>query len=319
MKKVIFTVMAAALTAASSMAAEKVVLLKFGDFDQWVTRHIKESSVIGGNTKTLYEIGPTKTLDGATAYVPQGGSPWATSNVYAKVMGVVKTSNAVFPDTHGSGKCVKLTTMLEHVKAVGVINMDVLVNGSIFLGRMFEPVSSTKNPYSKMEMGVPFTQRPKYLQFDYKLTAPTGDRTYSSGFGSQKTIRGRDYSEVFILLQRRWEDEKGNIHAARVGTGRQRFGATTANWVNKHRIEVKYGDITKTPGYQSYMGLISTKDRAYFARNSKGKMVPVIEEQWDDANATPTHMLVMASSGCGTAYVGTIGMTFWIDNMALVY
>lgn len=317
MKKTLLTAIIAAM-AMSNISAERVVPLKFGDFDQWVTRNIKESAVIGGGQKTIYEIGPTRTIDGASAYVPQGGCPWATSNVYAKVMGVVKTSNAVFPDAHGSGKCAKLTTMLEHVKAVGIINMDVLVNGSIFLGRMFEPVSSTKNPYSKMEMGVPFTQRPKYLQFDYKLTAPGGDRMYSSGFGSKKTIPGRDYAEVFILLQRRWEDEKGKLHAARVGTGRQRFGTTTANWVSKHRIEVKYGDITNQPGYQSYMGLID-KTRPYYARNSKGKMVPVIEEMWDDPNATPTHMLVMASSGCGTAYVGTLGMTLWIDNIALVY
>lgn len=317
MKKTLLTAIIAAM-AMSNISAERVVPLKFGDFDQWVTRNIKESAVIGGGQKTIYEIGPTRTIDGASAYVPQGGCPWATSNVYAKVMGVVKTSNAVFPDAHGSGKCAKLTTMLEHVKAVGIINMDVLVNGSIFLGRMFEPVSSTKNPYSKMEMGVPFTQRPKYLQFDYKLTAPGGDRMYSSGFGSKKTIPGRDYAEVFILLQRRWEDDKGKLHAARVGTGRQRFGTTTANWVSKHRIEVKYGDITNQPGYQSYMGLID-KTRPYYARNSKGKMVPVIEEMWDDPNATPTHMLVMASSGCGTAYVGTLGMTLWIDNIALVY
>ena len=54
-------------------------------------------------------------------------------------------------------------------------------------------------------------------------------------------------------------------------------------------------------------------------RNSKGKLVPIREEKWDGANATPTHMMLMASSGCGTAYVGTIGMTLWIDNMALVY
>ena len=318
MKKLVLSLLTIAAATATGVAADKVVPLKFGDFDQWVTRHIKESAVIGGKTKTIYEIGPTRTIDGAKAYNP-GSSPWATSNVYAKVMGVVKTSNAVFPDTHGSGKCVKMTTMLEHVKAVGIINMDVLVSGSIFLGQMFEPVSSTKNPYSKMEMGIPFTQRPKYLQFDYKLNAPTGNRTYSSGFGAKKTVQGRDYAEVYILLQRRWEDSKGNLHAARVGTGRQRFGATTANWVNKYRIEVWYGDASTHKGYQSYMGLLNTKDRAYYARNSKGKMVPVIEEQWDDANATPTHMLVMASSGCGTAYVGTLGMTLWLDNVALVY
>ena len=48
-------------------------------------------------------------------------------------------------------------------------------------------------------------------------------------------------------------------------------------------------------------------------------MVPVQEEGWDDANATPTHMLIMASSGCGTAYEGTVGMTLWLDNIALQY
>lgn len=299
-------------------SAETVEPIKYGNFEHWVTRHITESSIIGGKTKTIYAIGPTQTINGAKAYHNLGGSPWGTCNVYAKVMGVVKTSNAVYPDTHGSGKCAKLVTQMEHVKAVGIINMDVLVTGSIFLGSMREPISSTKNPYSKMEMGVPFTQRPKYLQFDYKLNAPTGDRTYSSGFGSKKTVRGRDYSEVFILLQRRWEDAKGNIHAARVGTGRMRFGATTPGWVNKHRIPIWYGNITNHAGYHSYMGLIP-KDKSYHARNSKGKVVPVIEEKWDDANAAPTHMVLMASSTCGTAFLGTLGMTFWVDNFALVY
>lgn len=64
---------------------------------------------------------------------------------------------------------------------------------------------------------------------------------------------------------------------------------------------------------------ISDGEKAYYARNSRGKMVPVQEEGWDDANATPTHMLIMASSGCGTAYEGTVGMTLWLDNIALQY
>ena len=66
------------------------------------------------------------------------------------------------------------------------------------------------------------------------------------------------------------------------------------------------------------MGLIP-KANSYYARNHKGKMVPVIEEGWDDANATPTHILIMASSGCGVAYTGMEGMTLWVDNMALGY
>ena len=308
---------ALAIMAMSSAKAETVVPLSFGNFDQWITRHVKESAVIGGQEKKVFEIGPTKSIQNAGPYSNMGGSPWATSNVYAKVAGVVKASNQVYPDRHGNGYCAKLTTQYEHVKALGIVTMDVLASGTIFMGQMLEPVSSTKNPYSKMNMGIPFTKRPAALQFEYKLTVPSGQKIYSSGFGSKKTLPGQDYAEVFILLQRRWEDANGNIHAARVGTGRQRFGTSVATWT-KHRIPVWYGNITNHAGYQAFMGLIP-KDKSYYAKNSKGKMVPVIEEKWDDANATPTHILVMLSSGCGTPYTGTPGMTFWIDNVSLVY
>ena len=191
-KSLILAAVIAAATAMPAMA-EKVVPIKFGDMDHWVTRNIKESAVLGGNTKTVYAIGPTKTINGAKAYVPEGGSPWASSNVYAKVMGIVKTSNAVFPEARGAGKCAKLTTILEKCKAIGMINIEVLVSGSIFLGHMIEPITSSKNPYAKLDMGVPFTGRPTALQFDYKLLAPLNDRTQSTGFSAKKTILGRDF------------------------------------------------------------------------------------------------------------------------------
>lgn len=320
-KRIVNTLAAAIVLAAGTLpAAQAQEKIKYGDMNQWVTRSIKESSVLGGNTKRAYEIGPTQTITGAKAYKNMGGSPWGTSNVYAKVMGVVKVSNAVEPDTRsGSDRCAKMQTILEHVKALGMINMDVLVSGSIFLGEMVEPVSSTKNPYSKMEMGVPFTKRPKYLQFDYKVSVPTGgQRIYSSGFGKKKTLSGHDNAEVFVLLQRRWEDKKGNIHAARVATARERFGRSSSGWVNAHRMELHYGDITKTAYYKPYMALLNG-DVVYYARNSKGKLVKVVEEMWDAESAQPTHMLLMASSGCGEAYTGTLGMTLWVDNFTLVY
>ena len=317
MKKIALIIAIMAI-AATGMKAEKLEPIKFGDFENWVTRVIKESGVIGGNTKKVYEIAPSTTINGAKAYSNMGGSQWATSNVYAKVMGVVKTSNAVFPDKHGAGRCAKLTTLLEHVNAAGIVNMDVLVSGTIFLGKMLEPVSSTKNPYSKMEMGIPYTKTPKFLQFDYRLVAPAGAPIYSSGFGGKKTLSGRDNAEVFVILQHRWEDSKGNIHAERVGTGRERFGKTTMGWVNKHRIPIWYGDIRKHAGYKPYMGLIS-KEKSYYARNKKGKMVPVVEEKWAAAGTKPTHVMVMLSSGCGTAYTGTVGMTLWVDNVAFVH
>ena len=317
------TALLLALATAAPLAAQgagKVVPIKYGDMDRWVVRHIKESGIIGGNTKTLYEIGPNRTIDGNTPYTNLGGSPWGTSNVMAKVMGVVKTNNSVYRERRGSGYCAKMTTVFEHVKALGIINMDVLASGSIYLGRMMEPVKSTKNPYSKLDMGVAFNKRPKYLCFDYKVYIPAGQpMIYSSGFGSQKVLKGRQNAcETFILLQRRWEDEDGNIYAKRVGTGRERYVKSTSGWVNGHKLAVHYGDITKQSFFKSYMGLIS-KDRPYYARNSKGKMVPVQEVGWDSPNAVPTHMVVMFSAGCGTAYEGTPGQTLWVDNVGLEY
>lgn len=288
--------------------------IKFGDFNSWVTRTISESAVLGGADKTVYEIGPTATIKGNKPY-RNGTSPWGTSNVYAKVSGISKASNAVYPAVrNGSNKCAKLCTQMEHVKVLGIINMDVMVAGSIFLGEMIEPVSSTKNPYSKMDMGMPYTKRPKSLVFDYKVDMPnTNTRTKATGFSSVKTLPGRDEAAVYVFLQRRWEDEHGNLHAKRVATGGKTFTKSTG-WVNGYHLPLVYGDCSSKPGMK-WLGL-RTKGNAYYARNSKGKLKPVIEEGWDDANAIPTHVVVMMSSGNGEPYVGTEGLTFYVDNVA---
>lgn len=301
---------------ALSGAAQTVEPVRYGDFEHWVTRNIKESRVIGGEHKQVFAVGPDRTINGSTAYEPTGGTPWASSNVMAKVVGIVKTSNAVYPDTRpGGGKCAKLTTKLEHCKAIGLINIDVLVAGTLFLGRMFEPITSTNDPYSKMEMGIPFTKRPKTLRFDYKVDMPAGNtRTYSSGFGAKKTLKGSDKAEAFILLQRRWEDADGNLYAKRVATAREVFGKSTPGWVNAHNLKLKYGDASASGGVP-----LIPENKSYFARNSKGKMVPVHEVGWDTADATPTHMIVQFSAGSGEPYMGTIGLTMWVDNVALTY
>lgn len=304
------------LIAVSAVSAQTIEQIKFGDFNSWVTRVLTESKVIGGATKNVYEIGPSMTITGNKAYVNAGGSPWGTSNVYAKVCGVVKTSNAVYPCVrNGNDKCVKLATKLEHVKALGFINMDVMVAGSIFLGQMLEPVTSTSDPYSKMNMGMPYTKRPKALVLDYSMDMPAANiRTKATGFGSPKTFQGRDNAVVFVLLQHRWEDAKGNLHAKRVGTGGQKFAKATS-WVNGHQIPIVYGDISK----RSDLKWLPLRDKstAYYARNSKGKLKPVIEEGFD-ANAIPTHVIVMISSGCGEPFVGTEGLNFYIDNVGFV-
>lgn len=302
----------AGLTESHALTLEKI---RFGDMSNWVTREISESKIIGGKTKTIYAIGPTASLKGNTAYTPKGGSPWATSNVYAKVSGVTKASNTVSPAVVGGNKMAKLETKMEHVKALGIINLDVIATGTIFLGKVREPISSTKSPYSKMEMGIPYTKRPKALVYDYKVEMPNvNTRVKATGFGAKKTLQGRDQAEVYVLLQKRWEDEKGNIHALRVGTGRERY-AKSVPLTKGHQLPIHYGDITRKPFYKSWMGLINGS-KAYHAYNSKGKLVPVIEEGWADANETPTHVLVMASTTCGEAYIGTEGLTMYVDNFA---
>lgn len=85
----------------------------FGDMDHWVVREIHESGIIGGNTKHLYELGPTDTIIGNTAYTNRGGSPWANSNVMAKVAGVVKTNTSVFPERRDDGWCARLETRMK--------------------------------------------------------------------------------------------------------------------------------------------------------------------------------------------------------------
>lgn len=297
---------------ASALTLEKI---KFGDFSNWVTRHITESAAIGGNKKTIYAIGPTQTITGNKAYTPGGGSPWGSSNVYAKVSGITKASNTVEPAIVNGNKMAKLSTKMEHVKVLGIINMDVMVTGTLFLGKIREPISSTKSPYSKMEMGIPYTKRPKALVFDYKVDMPNvNTRVKSTGFGSKKELPGRDQAEVYVLLQKRWEDEKGNIHALRVGTGRERYNKSIP-LTKGHQLTINYGDITKKPFYKPWMGLLNGQ-KAYYAYNSKGKLVPVQEEGWAPADATPTHVLVMASTTCGEAFVGTEGITMYVDNFA---
>lgn len=298
----------------SPIRALRLEPIKYGDMENWVTRHITESKIIGGNTKTIYEIAPKATIDGNKPYSNAGGSPWANSNVYAKVCGVVKGSSTVSPAQRGGSTVAKCEAKMEHVKALGIVNMDVLVAGTIFLGQLYEPVTSTTGAFSKMEMGIPYTKRPKALVFDYEVVMPAENtRTRSTGFSKKQTLPGRDNAEVYVLLQRRWEDEKGNIYAKRVGTGRERYDRSIA-WTRKHELPIHYGDITKKAFYKPWMGLLDG-EKAYYARNSKGKLVPVHEIGWDTDDATPTHVLVMASSTCGEAFIGTEGLTLYIDNI----
>lgn len=303
----------------STTAIAQTELLKYGDFDNWVVRNVKESGIIGGNTKTLHEIGPSMTWEQNKAYKNAGGSPWATSNVMAKVCGITKTNTSVYREKRGNGYCARLETHIEKCVVLGVVNIKVLAAGSVWLGSALEPITSTSNPMGKLSAGVPFTKRPKALMFDYKVKlSGQPDRIRETGFSRVKKVEGMDMPDVICVLQKRWEDADGNIYAKRVGTMVHRFDKSTTGWVNNAEFTIYYGDITHKPFYKSYMGLIDGDDTKYCV-NSKGENVPIKEVGWASEDETPTHMCLQFDSSHGGAYVGSIGNTFWVDNVRVVY
>ena len=320
MKKILTCMLLVLLcsVAARGQKQERVEPIPFGDMDRWIDRQIKESAIIGGETKHVYAIGPTMTIESNEAYKNMGGSPWASSNILARVAGITKTNTSVFPEKRGDGYCARLDTRMESVKALGFINITVLAAGSVFLGEMHEPITGTKNPMRKLDTGIPFTQKPKALRFDYKIRmSERENRIRATGFSRIKDVEGKDYPEVNLFLQKRWEDKDGNIYAKRVATMVVRFDRTTADWQNDATFTLLYGDITGHPDYDPDMMRLQVQER--YAVNSKGESVPIQEVGWGTAGDEPTHLQLQFTSSHGGAYIGSPGNSFWVDNVEFVY
>ena len=73
--RLVVTTFVAFISSLSLLAQHKVEMFPFGDMDQWVDRQIKESGIIGGNTKNVYEIAPTAVIQGEQVCKKMGGSP----------------------------------------------------------------------------------------------------------------------------------------------------------------------------------------------------------------------------------------------------
>lgn len=301
-------------------AEPRMVKMQYGDFEHWTVRYIKESVILGGKTRILYAVAPTDTIrkNGPFRYGVKG-NPWSPSNAYAKVSGIEKGSGTVVPEYRDekNGYCCRLDSKLEEMTALGMIDIKVLVAGTLFTGRTIEPIKTAKDPYQNIDFGVPFTKTPVAVVYDYKaVVKPDQTMTYAKGLGKPKTVSGHDEAEVFCLLQRRWEDEDGNIFAERVATANERFTESQPNWVSNHRLVLHYGDITGMDFYKPYMALQTDFMRAM---NSKGKIVPIQEVGYATEGTHPTHIILSFSSGCQEAFVGCDGNTLWIDNIRMLY
>ncbi len=289
----------------------------FGDFEQWTVRYVTESKIIGGQEKALYIIGPTDTIHSNEIY-DYKNTIWSTSNAFAKVMGVVKTSNNVTPDKGPSGTCAKLATEFAYCKVAGLVNIKVLAAGSIYWGKMLEPVTGVSDPFAFIDWGIPFSKRPNALVLDYKATIPNTGKLVKGTTTRTIEFDGYDPAEILFVLQYRWEDEKGNVHAKRVGTAICHIDQSSNGWIKDFRVPVIYGDARESADYQPYMDLL-TGDMTMYTINSKGKKKLILEEAWADPDCPATHAIMWLTSGSSGAFIGAIGNVLWLDEIRLEY
>lgn len=316
MNKNIFSTVLLLCTTLLTIAEEREEMLPFGDMNSWMTRAVEESFIIGGDTKYLYEIAPERQIASQDGYKNMGGSPWANSNVLAKVSGVTKTSSSVFPDQGTEGKSARLETRIEKVKVFGVINISVLAAGAVFLGEMCEPIRSTSNPQGILNSGIPFTKRPKAVRFDYKVQlSGEPNRVKITGFGPKREVEGVDMPTMVLLLQKRWEDADGTLHARRVGTAVVNY-TESCDWQKDATYEVIYGDPKSS---LSYIPEMKVGHEQRYAMNSKGENVELLEEGYTLPDETPTHAILHFASSHGGAYIGSPGTQMWVDNVRFVY
>ncbi|MCQ2172861.1 MAG: PCMD domain-containing protein [Bacteroidales bacterium] len=301
MKKTLLITLALALPLTASYG-QKIEKVPFGDFENWTVRYIKESSIIGGETKVNYVIAPTDTIRQNAPY-NYSKTIWGSSNAYAVVMGVTKVTCSVTPDKGPTGRCAKLENTMVSVKAAGMISVNVLATGAIYWGKMLEPITSTNNPMTFLDWGIPFTKRPVAVIVDFKAYLPNTGKIKKGN----KDIDGYDPEQIMFILQNRSKDAGGKTHVTRVGTAVHRIEKSTDGWVRNFRIPVIYGDATKDKAYKSYMNLMP-KNTA-----------PMPEEAWGNPDTPVTHAYFSCSSGTQSDLSGAVGNILWIDNVRLEY
>ncbi len=281
------------LVALVTQAQERIEMIPYGDFESWTEKQIKESALIGGQTKTLYKI---------------GGS-WSSSNAHARALGVDKVSVSVTPERRGEGYCCRMESTLESVKAIG-IDFKALATGSIYTGKLLDVVGlkQSSDPNSAIDMGVPFTGRPSALILDYKALIQDRTAVYAPAKTKVKEVAGHDKGHITLILQHRWE-ENGHVYAYRVGTAEQSIDQTT-DWQNDFRVPVVYGE-----GGKQLHRLSNNRHKTH---NSHGEMV-CIEEVGFREDMAPTHLIVQISAGSMPPFTGCPGNIVWCDNIRLAY
>ncbi len=290
--------------------------LNYSSLDLWYARKVKESFMLSGKIVDLFGLGVVNpNSDFFDTKLKDTKSPWGTTNIYSKmVLDVANTR--VIPEKRGNGYCARLETGIRKDNIAG-LKVEVLIAGTLFVGEMIEPVRGLKDPLKNVSQGIPFSRKPKAVKFDYKYGV--GNKRVKATYGID-AVDGPDKAEFCLILQKRWEDKDGNILATRIGGARQFFTGSVDQWINSASFPVFYGDITRLPEYDAKtMGLIPSVGEVY-VKNSRGKMVPLVETGWGKPEDTPTHLIFyFTSSYQGIQYQGSPESVFWVDNIEFVY
>lgn len=298
-----------------SFAKDREEMIPYGDMNQWQVRYIKESSILGGKTKTLYAIAPNDTISKNIPYRPIIGNPWATSNTYAKWIVETAAASAVTPEKRGNGYCCRLENKITHIKFG---NIYAMVTGSIFFGLNLEPVgiSAKEKPYTAIDFGIPYTQHPRALKLDYKAIVENVDFIVSTERNKIDTIYGQqDCVGIVVYLQHRWEDNStGKIYAYRVGSASKQILESTTEWVNDCEIPIIWGDNQKSSILNPNEQLNAT---CMMTHNSRGNMVKIEEVGY--SSLAPTHVVLQISASWAGAFRAYEGNILWVDNIRWVY
>ena len=146
-----------------------------------------------------------------------------------------------------------MLSKMEEVKVLRIINMDVMVAGSIFWG---ECMVHHLFHYAILKDGdgdalhkaaespcLRFSSGYARHRFTHKIY----------GILFKEETPGRDNAEVYVPLQKRWEDSNGKLYAQRVGTGRERYDKSVPR-TSGHELKIHYGDITRATVLQAVDG-----------------------------------------------------------------
>lgn len=284
----------------------------FGDFEHWTVRLIRESAIVGGKTVPVYAVDDRDTVCSNDPYVPRS-SQWGTSNAFSDIMGVVKTSVNVRPVPHRDGQAAEMRTEMMEFKVLGTVKVTVLSAGAVYLGRMQDPVRNLDDAMACIDMGIPFSERPQALLFDYRATVRNSGTVSRISGRKRKEFEGRDPAIVLVLLQRRREED-GQIFAERVATAELQI-TESCGWQYGTVLPLVYGKPRHPEDLSGYARL----DCGFHAVNSRGESVRIQETGWADSGTEPTHLILYFASGSLGVFTGELGNSLCIDNIAFRY